>query len=252
MNLIRSFITIGIILVLSYAVLLLIVYLNQDSMLYFPQRDLWTTPKSAGLTYEDVTLRTIDGVNLSAWYIPADYEQGVLLFCHGNAGNISHRLDSLKIFHSLNLSVLIFDYRGYGKSEGKPSEQGTYLDAEAAWEYLIKDKKKSPDHIILFGRSLGAAVASEIAKRKNPGALIVESAFTSAPDLGQSLYPWLPVRLLSKYRYPAKENLSLLSCPKLIIHSPEDEIIPFEHGQRLYEQAYQPKEFLSIRGGHNE
>jgi uncharacterized protein len=252
MNLIRSFITIGIILILSYAVLLLIVYLKQDSMLYFPERELWTTPKSAGLTYEDVTLKTIDGVKLSAWYIPADNEQGVLLFCHGNAGNISHRLDSLKIFHSLNLSVLIFDYRGYGKSEGKPTEQGTYLDAEAAWEYLIQDKKKSPDHIILFGRSLGAAVASEIAKRKNPGALIVESAFTSAPDLGQSLYPWLPVRLLSKYHYPTKENLSVLSCPKLIIHSPEDEIIPFEHGQRLYEQASQPKEFLSIRGGHNE
>jgi len=124
MNLIRSFITIGIVLMLSYSGLLLIVYLKQDGMLYFPERELWTTPKSAGLAYEDVILKTVDGVKLSAWYIPADYEQGVLLFCHGNAGNISHRLDSLKIFHSLNLSVLIFDYRGYGKSEGKPSEQG--------------------------------------------------------------------------------------------------------------------------------
>lgn len=252
MRLSKPFISIGIILLLSYAVILLIVYLKQDSMLYFPERALWTTPKSAGLSYEDVILRTNDGINIAAWYVPADNEQGVLLFCHGNAGNISHRLDSIRIFHGMNLSVLIFDYRGYGNSQGKPSENGTYLDAEAAWDYLVRVKQKPPERIVLFGRSLGAAVAAEIAQRKNPGALILESAFTSAPDIGQSLYPFFPVRLLSKYHYATAEKITALSCPKLIIHSPDDEIIPFRFGQRVFERASQPKEFLSISGGHNE
>lgn len=252
MRLGKPFISIGIILLLSYAVILLVVYLRQDSMLYFPEKTLWTTPESAGLSYEDVMLKTNDGINIAAWYLPADNEQGVLLFCHGNAGNISHRLDSLRIFHGMNLSVLIFDYRGYGNSEGKPSENGTYLDAEAAWDYLVRVKQKPPERIVLFGRSLGAAVAAEIAQRKNPGALILESAFTSAPDIGQSLYPFFPVRLLSKYQYATVEKIIDLPCPKLIIHSTEDEIIPFRFGRRLFERASQPKEFLAIRGGHNE
>jgi len=252
MKLSKPFISIGVILLLSYLVVLLILYLKQDGMLYFPERALRTTPESAGLLYEDVILKTDDGIKIAAWYVPADNEQGVLLFCHGNAGNISHRLDSLRIFHGMNLSVLIFDYRGYGNSEGKPSENGTYLDAEAAWDYLVRVKQKPPERIVLFGRSLGAAVAAEIAQRKDPGALILESAFTSAPDIGQALYPFFPVRLLSKYRYATVEKITDLPCPKLIIHSPEDEIIPFRFGQRVFERASQPKEFLAIRGGHNE
>lgn len=252
MRLGKPFISIGIILILSYAVILLVVYLRQDSMLFFPERTLWTTPESEGFSYEEVMLKTNDGVNISAWYVPAENERGVLLFCHGNAGNISHRMDSIRIFHDMNLSVLIFDYRGYGNSEGKPSEDGTYLDAEAAWDYLVRVKQKKPEKVVLFGRSLGAAVAAEIAQRKNPGALILESAFTSVPDIGQSLYPFFPVRLLSKYRYATVEKIADIACPKLIIHSPEDEIIPFRFGQRIFERASQPKEFLSIRGGHNE
>jgi fermentation-respiration switch protein FrsA (DUF1100 family) len=189
---------------------------------------------------------------INAWYVPAKNENGVVLFCHGNAGNISDRLDSIKIFHDLGQSVLIFDYRGYGKSGGKISEKGTYLDAEAAWDYLVQVKHKQPGEIVLFGRSLGAAVAAETALRKNPAGLILESTFMSIPAIARKYYPWLPVKFIAKYRYATVDKVGLIKCPKLIIHSKTDEIIPFEHGLNLYEKASPPKEFLEIRGGHNE
>ena len=248
----KTLISVGLILFLFYAVILVIVYFKQERMLYFPEKEIWQTPDNISLKYDEINFKTKDGFNISGWYIPAENEKGVLLFCHGNAGNISHRLESINIFNSLNLSVLIFDYRGYGKSEGKPSEHGTYLDAEAAWDYLINVKGKSPKEIIIFGRSLGGAVAAEIAVRKNPAALIIESCFTSVPELGKTFYPWLPVKLISKFKYSTIDKIGSINCPKLIIHSPEDEIISFRHGKALYENALQPKEFLKIKGGHNE
>ena len=248
----KTLISVGLILFLSYALILVIVYFKQERMLYFPEKEIWQTPDNISLKYDEINFKTKDGLNISGWYIPAENEKGVLLFCHGNAGNISHRLESINIFNSLNLSVLIFDYRGYGKSEGKPSEHGTYLDAEAAWDYLVNVKGKSPKEIIIFGRSLGGAVAAEIAVRKNPAALIIESCFTSVPELGKTFYPWLPVKLISKFKYSTIDKIGSINCPKLIIHSPEDEIISFSHGKSLYENALQPKEFLKIKGGHNE
>ena len=242
----------GMAVLLCVSVILLVVYIKQDAMLYFPAKDLWQAPSDRGFAYEEVVFRTRDGVGISAWYLPASHEKGVLLFCHGNAGNIADRMDSLAIFHDLDLSVLIFDYRGYGKSGGKPSESGTYHDAEAAWDYLTKARGIPPRRIVVFGRSLGGAVAAELARERNPAALIIESSFLSVPDLGAKLYPWLPVRLLSRFRYDTIEKVGSISCPKLIIHSPEDEIIPFDHGIALYEKAAPPKEFLAIRGGHNE
>jgi uncharacterized protein len=245
-------INIGIILSLSYLIIVAVTYFIQDSMLYFPEKEIWHTPKNINLEYSEIYFETEDGITISGWYIPAKNEKGVLLFCHGNAGNISHRLDSIKIFHNLSLSVLIFDYRGYGKSNGKPSEKGTYLDAEAAWNYLVNVKQKPPEEIILFGRSLGGAVAAEIALMKNPAGLIIESSFTSVPELGSKLYPWLPVKLISKFSYSTIHKVGFIKCHKLIIHSPDDEMISFEHGKSLFENASPPKEFLIIRGGHNE
>ena len=221
-------------------------------MLYFPQRDIQQTPKDIGLDYEDVYMKTKDGVTISGWYIPTENEKGVVLFCHGNAGNISHRLESINIFYNMGLSVLIFDYRGYGKSEGKPSEKGTYLDAEAAWNYLVSIKGKPPRKIILFGRSLGAAIAADIALKESPAGLIIESSFLSVFEMGKKYYPWIPVRLISKFDYSTIDKIQSITSPKLIIHSPDDEIIPFEHGKKLFEKAVQPKEFLQIEGGHNE
>ena len=147
---------------------------------------------------------------------------------------------------------MIFDYRGYGKSEGNPSEKGTYLDAEAAWNYLVEVNQKSSDRIIVFGRSLGAAIASDIALKKVPAGLILESSFLSVPDMGKKHYPWIPVKYLSKFHYSTGDKIQSITCPKLIIYSPDDEIVPFEHGKSLFEKAVKPKEFMQIKGGHNE
>ena len=236
----------------AYLLLVAFVYLKQGSMLYFPIKEIGETPRDIGLGYQDLTLRTKDGVEISAWYIPAEHARGVLLFCHGNAGNISHRLDSIKIFHDLGLGVLIFDYRGYGKSKGAPDEEGTYRDAEAAWDYLAGVLHVKPERIVLFGRSLGSGVAAEVALRKRAGALIMESAFTSVPDLGKKFFPHLPVRLISRYHYDSIGKVTRITIPKLFIHSPNDEIVPYEQGVKLFETARGPKEFLKISGGHNE
>ncbi len=191
-------------------------------------------------------------MKLSGWFVPAERSRGVILFCHGNAGNISHRLESVQVFHRLGLSTFVFDYRGYGQSEGKPTEQGTYLDAEAAWRHLVQKQQVDPTEIIIFGRSLGGAIAAWLARDHPPKALIIESTFTSVRDIGAELYPYLPVRLLSRFDYNAMDYLRQVNCPVLIVHSRDDEIIPFSHGRRLLETANEPKEILEITGTHNE
>jgi fermentation-respiration switch protein FrsA (DUF1100 family) len=247
--------TIAILAAVTYGALCLFLFLMQSKLLYYPDlpsRKLTASPVDIGLDYSPVTIKTSDGVTIHGWFVAAQREKGTLLFFHGNAGNISHRLDSIKIFHDLGLSTYIIDYRGYGQSQGVISEQGSYLDAEAAWDYLTQTRKIPREQIIVFGRSLGAAIAAHIAANHLPGALILESAFTSVPDMAARLYPVLPVRLLSRFQYNTKKMLGSVSCPVLIIHSPDDEIIPFENGLQLYDSARQPRELLRIRGGHNE
>jgi fermentation-respiration switch protein FrsA (DUF1100 family) len=239
----------------AYGALLLLLYFNQASMLFLPDvptRSIEATPTAIGLEFEPVAIITEDKMRLDAWFLPAPSRRGTVLFFHGNAGNISHRLDTLALFNRLGLDTLIFDYRGYGRSEGKPSEAGTYLDAEAAWRYLTVQREIAPRQIVLFGRSLGGAVASHLAARHTPGALILESSFTSIPDVAAELYPYLPARWLATIRYNVKADLATVSCPVLVVHSRDDEIIPYTHGRRLYEAAPEPKRFLEIRGGHNE
>jgi fermentation-respiration switch protein FrsA (DUF1100 family) len=235
----------------AYAGLGLIVFLAQSRMLYFPLRDIETTPRSAGFEYEEIFFEASDGIKLNGWFVPAVNPSGILLFCHGNAGNISHRMDSIRIFRSLGLSTFIFDYRGYGKSGGRPTEKGTYLDAEAAWQYLVEKRGSRPAEIVLFGRSIGGAVAAWLARNHDPRALIMESAFLSVPDIASDLYPFLPVRYLTRFKYNTQEYVRGVRCPVLVVHSREDEIIPFSHGLRLFESASAPKEFLEIRGDHN-
>ncbi len=239
----------------GYVALVFILYLFQSHLLYLPNmpsRDVVVTPAEAGLAYESVAITTEDGVTLDGWFVPARQARGVLLFFHGNAGNISHRLDSLKIFNELGLTTLIFDYRGYGRSEGEPSEEGTYRDAEAAWRFVTEGRHIPPREVVLFGRSLGAAIAADLATRVNPAALIIESAFTSIPDLAAALYPFLPARWLARFRYSTQAALVSVLCPLLIVHSRDDEIIPFAHGQRLFAVANEPKRLLELRGGHND
>jgi fermentation-respiration switch protein FrsA (DUF1100 family) len=243
----------GAIVALTYLSLVLLMWLFQDRLLYLPNmgREHIATPAHIGLDWQAVELTTADDLNLDAWWLPAENARAALLFLHGNAGNISHRLDSLAQFNRLGLSVLILDYRGYGKSEGKPSEAGTAMDADAGWRWLNEQSGHDPDRLVIFGRSLGAAVAAELASRTDPAALILESPFRSVPDLGQRLYPWLPVRTLARLRYPTIEYVTQRSAPLLVIHSENDEIIPFAEGRAVYEAAPSPKELLVIQGGHN-
>jgi len=229
-----------------------VVWVLQPRLIYFPIGKIDLTPRVYGLDHEDLTLLTSDGEKIRAWFIPAKSPRGTLLFCHGNAGNISHRLDSLKLFYDLGLDVLIFDYRGYGESTGSPTEEGTYRDAETAWDFLVNEKEVSPERIVVFGRSLGGAVAACLAKEKEPGALIVESVFSSVGDIGSEVYPFLPVRLISRFKYNTRAYVQKISCPILVVHSPEDDIIPYHHGRRVFEAAKDPKEFLKLQGSHNE
>jgi pimeloyl-ACP methyl ester carboxylesterase len=235
-----------------YVLLIILVAVFQSHFIFFPERRIMATPDLMQLPFEEVAFVTEDNVILFGWFIPREDSKGVVLFCHGNAGNISHRLDSLNIFYRLGLSTFIFDYRGYGRSRGKITEEGTYRDAEAAWNYLIRIKEYHPNEIIIFGRSLGGTIAARLARHHKPKGLIIESTFTSVPDIAARLYPYLPVRLLARYRYKAIDDIRDVRCPVLVVHSRNDEIIPFSHGQKLFEAASNQKEFLEISGSHNE
>ena len=220
-------------------------------VLYHPGHELRATPADLGLPYESVTLETIDGKRLAAWWVPSESSRGTLLFCHGNAGNISHRLDSIRIFNSLGLNVLIFDYRGYGQSSGSPSEQGIYRDAEAAWDYLEQIRGIDPQEIVVFGRSLGGSVAAWISQTHRPGSLILEASFVSVREAARDRVPAFFVKLFIPDQYPTMRYLTKVECPVLIIHSRSDEIIPFRHGEALFAAARDPKELAAICGSHN-
>jgi len=250
----RTLVSILTIAISVYLVLALMLYLFQGRMVFLsnlPSRALVATPSDIGLDYEDVSLTTSDIERLHGWYVPAVDSRGVLLFFHGNAGNISHRLDSIKIFHELDLDILIIDYRGYGQSTGKASEQGTYLDAQAAWDYLINSRGIPADRIIVFGRSLGGAVGAWLGVQNTPAAVIIESSFSSGVDMAHRLYPFLPVRLITRLQYPVADYAAGLDCPVLVVHSRHDEIIPFTMGQAIYAAVKQQKKFLELRGDHN-
>jgi len=245
-------------LVVLYVALGLVLYLLQGSMVFLanlPGRALDASPRDIGLEYEDMHIDTADGERLHGWYVPAVEARGVVLFFHGNAGNISHRLESILIFNRLGLDVLIIDYRGYGQSSGRPSEQGTYRDARAAWEYLVGVRQKLPAEIVVFGRSLGGAVGAWLVAGlpadQQPAAVIIESSFSSGADMARRLYPVYPASLLTRLKYPVVEYAARLQCPLLVVHSRDDEIIPFAMGQAIYTAAPQPKEFLELRGDHN-
>lgn len=236
-----------------YILVALAMFIFQSRFIYFPTKEISTTPVEIGLSYEDISFATADSLTLSGWFIPSKRNRRTILFCHGNAGNISHRLDSIKLLNELGMNIFIFDYRGYGKSDGGiPDEKGSYRDAEAAWEYLTTVRNIDPRNIIIFGRSLGGAVAAELALKKPAAALVIESSFTSIKDLGAKLYPFLPVRLLSKYEYNTLEKVKAIESPKLIIHSRNDELVPYEYGRRIFKAAREPKQFLELSGGHND
>ena len=240
---------------LAYLGLAALIYFRQSSLVFLPEIDLTLTasPADIGLDFTALKLPTTDGETLEGWYVPADTKgRGLVLFFHGNAGNIGQRLDYLRMFHDVGFASLIIDYRGYGRSSGTPSEEGTYLDAGAAWRHATQSLGFPAARIVLFGESLGGGVAAKLATDERPGALVLASTFTSVPDMGAELYPWLPIRLLARIRYETLARLPHVGCPLLVIHSRKDDVIPFPHGRRLFEAARQPKQFLEIDGGHND
>lgn len=220
---------------------------------YFPNANIAANPAQVGLPFEEVWLKTEDHRKIHAWWIPAAQDGApTVLLSHGNAGNISHRLDKATRLRSLGLNVLLYDYQGFGKSEGWPSEGGTYADAEAAYRYLIQEKRVGPDRLLFYGESLGCAVAVDLAKRHAPAALILEAPFSSALDMADRLLPKLRARWWSRMRYDNVAKIPQVHCPLLILHSKTDDVIPYDLARKLFDAANSPKDFVILIGDHNQ
>lgn len=242
---------------LGYLLILLVLRLSESRMLYVPggSRTLLAPPVDLDLGVRRVTVTASDGVRLVSWAMPvADGAGYWLLMCHGNAGNIS---EAGRPYHyaglrALGLSLFAFDYRGYGESEGSPSEAGLYRDADAAYHYLRDTLHVPPGRIIVFGHSLGSAVAVELASRVPAAGLILDGALTSVVERAQELFPYAPVRWIAASRYPSIERVGKLRIPKLFLHARDDEVVPIAHGRRLYQAAAPPKRFVELRGTHGD
>lgn len=223
-----------------------------DRLVYFPVREHdGGTPARLGLAYDDVRLTAGDGVPLHAWWVPHTDAAPAVLFLHGNAGNISHRLDKLAVLHALGASVLLLDYRGYGASGGEPDEPGLYRDAEAAWRWLT-DRGERAERIVVYGESLGGTVGTALAAERDVGGLVLESTPSSILAVAKHHYPLLPVGLFLAARYDALRRIGRVRAPVLVLHSPDDEIVPFAMAEALFEAAPEPKRLVRLRGGHND
>lgn len=224
----------------------------EQKNLYHPYKEIAGTPEDLGIAFEDINFKTADGQTLNGWFIPARGAKATILYFHGNAGNISHRLHKVKFFYEMNVNFLIFDYRGYGKSTGRPSEKGLYKDAQAAYDYLASRNDVDKSKIVAYGKSLGGPVAADLCLRRQAGALVLEGSFASVALRAQQLYPFLPMELLITQRYDAVHKVRSLRIPKLVVHGRQDEVINFCHGEILFAAASGPKQFLSFDGSHND
>lgn len=222
----------------------------ERSFLYFPERALVTIPAEVGLVAEELWLQATDGVRLHGYWLPGRGERA-LVWYHGNAGNVSHHLATARLLMDrFGLDMLLVDYRGYGRSQGQPSEAGLYHDGLALYAATVA-RGYRPEQIVLFGRSLGAAVALEVARQQPAGAVILETPFLSIPTLARTLYPWVPPVLI-RSRFDNAAKIRQVLAPKLIIHGEQDELVPVAHGQRLFELAPEPKRLVLLAGaGHN-
>jgi fermentation-respiration switch protein FrsA (DUF1100 family) len=242
----------------TYLGLLVLLRLSEPRLIYFPGsgRSLIPPPAWLGLPVERVEIATEDSVKLMSWVVPAagDTTGLWLLICHGNAGNLSEFDRPLHYagLRRLGLNLLAFDYRGYGESGGVPSEQGLYRDADAAYRYLREQRGVASDRIIVFGHSLGSAVAMDLVSRAPAAGLIVEGALTSVIERGQELYPYVPIRWIAGSRFGSIDKVAGVRVPKLFLHAAADDVIPLAHGRRLFDAAPPPKTFIELQGGHGD
>jgi len=241
-------------LLLAYLLVMVVMMFLEESLIFFPIRYPQGDWQPYGLSFEDAFFEAADGTRIHGWYVPHDAPRAVVLYCHGNAGNITHRAEILRVLHDhVGVSVLIFDYRGYGRSAGKPNEPGVLADARAARTWLANREAIPQSEIVLMGRSLGAAVAVDLAASGGARALVLESAFSSMPDVAAQHYPWLPVRWLMRTRFDAAAQIASYHGPLLQSHGDSDTIVPIESGRRLFRAANQPKQFLTLPGlDHND
>lgn len=224
-----------------------------ERQVFSPELAHYAAPADFGLSAQEVWLTTSDGVRLHGWHLPAPGAANLLLFCHGNAGNISHRLDNLARLHQAGVAVFIFDYRGYGLSQGKPSEAGLYLDAEAAWDWAQGQAESQGGRVVLFGRSLGGVAATYLAAQQQPAGLILESTFTNLGAMAGSLFPLPGLEGWLKGRFNSLGRAAGVRCPVLMLHGDDDQIVPLRLGQELFEALPRPKKFVTLQGaGHND
>ncbi|MBF0216798.1 MAG: alpha/beta hydrolase [Candidatus Omnitrophica bacterium] len=240
-----------IVILVAFLVLFFSVRKFEQKSMFFPKKGFDPDMPAPSFKYEDVYLTTGDGVRLNGWYISSPGAKDTILFFHGNAGNISNRIPKLTALSAMGVNVFIVDYRGYGYSGGVPGEKGFYLDAEAAYKYLIDVKKSTGMEIILLGGSIGAAVAVELASKKEVKALIADGAFSSVKDMAAMYYPVIPPVVISA-KFDSISKIKDISCPKLFMHSADDEVVPISMGEKLYAAAKPPKFFAKTHGYHND
>lgn len=224
----------------------------QRNFLYFPDRGFVAGPADYGLAHEEVELRAEDGTRLHAWWLPLAGAMRTVLFLHGNAGNVSYWVEAAAAFREAGWSTLLLDYRGYGRSEGAPTEQGTYLDARAAWKHLVHDRGLDPLSIVIAGRSLGGGVATWLAEHHPAAGLVLEATFTSIADVVAKVAPLPGIRRFVRLGYPSLARMPNLDLPLLVVHGLSDDLVPFEQGRALFDAAAGPKRFVQLRGGHND
>lgn len=225
---------------------------HEDQYIYFPEREMVQSPAGVGLSFRDIWFTTADGVKLHGWYMPHAHARFTLLHLHGNAGNISQRLAQYRRWHAMGLSIFAFDYRGYGASEGTPSEEGLHSDAVAAWSLLQNPGYAAAGNIIIAGRSLGCAVAARLADEVKPVGLALEAPFTSLPGMAEAAYPWLPLRRLLRSRLDTEAAVRSQQAPLLLISAADDEIIPHWMADQIFDAASPPKMRGNLAGGHND
>lgn len=238
------------ILLLAIGLIILCIRYIETWGIFFPKKEIEVYPSVLNLPFEDIYIKTEDGVRINGWFIPYSNARWTLLFFHGNAGNIEHRLDKILMLREAGVNIFIIDYRGFGKSEGRLTEEGFYLDANAAYNYLVNIRRIRPEEIILYGESLGAAVVIDLAAKVKVSSLIVEGAFSGGRDMAVKIYPFLPAFLFSN-KFNSLKKIKKVKAPKLFIHSINDEIVPFALANKLYQAASGPKELIELIGSHN-